>query len=253
MPVKLRSGQTLLEMVIAIGVITVSVFGTVGLIVTTIKAGRVSQNRVEAANFAREGIEAIRAARDSNYLRRDQNETEYNPNIVPPSDPSLAPVEWDDYNSPIPNTSDGSYTELSPGPISPGTVGTPEYYTLNVTQTGVNIVPCVTTSLSTPCNGSANDFFTNGTVIKDRSFTTGSCPGGPSCINYKFFTQLFACPGSNTCTNTRYYRVISITKDTETNATLGTVQYLDVVSTIMWKDRTGTKSLIAQERLYNWR
>jgi Tfp pilus assembly protein PilV len=67
-------GQNLLEAVIAIGIILTAVIGSSSLIVTTITAGRVSQNRTEAANFAREGIEIVRSLRDSNWLKFEQNQ-----------------------------------------------------------------------------------------------------------------------------------------------------------------------------------
>ena len=68
------TGQTLLEAMVAIGVIMTAVFGATTLIISSITAGRISQNRVEAANFAREGVEIVRAIRDSNWLKFEQNE-----------------------------------------------------------------------------------------------------------------------------------------------------------------------------------
>lgn len=68
-----RRAQTLLELIIAIGVILISTVSAATLIVTTIVSGRVSQTRVEAANLAREGIEVVRGMRDSNWMKRDQN------------------------------------------------------------------------------------------------------------------------------------------------------------------------------------
>ncbi len=67
-------GQNLLEAIIAIGVILTAVIGSSTLIISSITAGRASQNRTEAANFAREGIEIVRAMRDSNWLKFEQNE-----------------------------------------------------------------------------------------------------------------------------------------------------------------------------------
>ncbi len=87
-----RSGQTFLEMVIAIGVIIAAVVGSMTLIVSTITAGRVTQSRVEAANFAREGIEIVRGIRDSNWIRRDQNVAD-----IHPTDPNnRTTTKWDD-------------------------------------------------------------------------------------------------------------------------------------------------------------
>lgn len=72
-----RPAQGLLELIIAIGVILTALFGVSTLIVTTITAGQVSQTRVEAANFAREGIEIVRAMRDNTWLYQASNQKPY--------------------------------------------------------------------------------------------------------------------------------------------------------------------------------
>lgn len=88
-----RPAQSLLEAIIAIGVILVATISATTLIVTTISSGRVSADKIQAANFAREGVEIVRAIRDSNWLKRAQN-------IV---DEAIAgsgtTVQWDDSGS----------------------------------------------------------------------------------------------------------------------------------------------------------
>ncbi|MBI3572889.1 MAG: hypothetical protein HY092_01675 [Candidatus Kerfeldbacteria bacterium] len=69
-----KSGQSLLETIIAIGVIMSATIAATSLIVSTITAGQASQEKIEAANFAREGIEVIRGIRDSNWLKIDHNQ-----------------------------------------------------------------------------------------------------------------------------------------------------------------------------------
>lgn len=96
----------MLELIISIGIILVTTITAATLIIITITAGRVSQSRVEAANFAREGIEVIRDIRDSNWLKRQQNISD-----------GATTYQWDDDN-----TSAG-YVEL-------GATPTPKYYTL---------------------------------------------------------------------------------------------------------------------------
>lgn len=68
-----RPAQTLLELVIAVGVITVSVVATLTLIIRTVDIGQQSQTLSEATNYAREGIEVARMVRDSNWLLADDN------------------------------------------------------------------------------------------------------------------------------------------------------------------------------------
>ncbi len=77
MPVTLsqrRPGQGLLEVVIAVGVIMTSTIGTITLVASTVKAGRSSSSNVTAASLAREGIEAVRSIRDSNWLKIQASE-----------------------------------------------------------------------------------------------------------------------------------------------------------------------------------
>lgn len=62
---KTPAGVTLLESVIAIGVLLVGVVGTLVLVNTTIKLGRVNQDRIAAQNLAREGMELVYSLRNS--------------------------------------------------------------------------------------------------------------------------------------------------------------------------------------------
>lgn len=68
-----RTGQTLLEAVLAIGVILVATTAAGTLVVATTAVGQSSTDKIAAANFAREGIEVVRGIRDSNWLKRAQN------------------------------------------------------------------------------------------------------------------------------------------------------------------------------------
>ncbi|MEK7637054.1 MAG: hypothetical protein AAB402_01510 [Patescibacteria group bacterium] len=68
-----KPAQTLLEAVLAIGVILVATISATTLIVTTISAGQSSEDKIVAANLAREGVEIMRGIRDSNWMRQSQN------------------------------------------------------------------------------------------------------------------------------------------------------------------------------------
>ncbi|MFA6588024.1 MAG: hypothetical protein WCT08_03060 [Patescibacteria group bacterium] len=65
---KTHKGQTLLEAIIAIGVIMTGVIGSLVLVTTTIKLGRTNQDRVIAQNLAREGMELVYNLRNSATL-----------------------------------------------------------------------------------------------------------------------------------------------------------------------------------------
>lgn len=71
----LNPGQTLLEAVIAIGVIMSGVVGSLVLVNTTIKLGRANQDRLIAQNLAREGIELTYGLRNSATLVHTENPT----------------------------------------------------------------------------------------------------------------------------------------------------------------------------------
>lgn len=63
-----QKGQGLLEMLVAIFILVVALTATIVLIITSIKAGRESINKLIATSLAREGIEVVRNIRDSNWI-----------------------------------------------------------------------------------------------------------------------------------------------------------------------------------------
>lgn len=71
--IRQRPAQSLLEAILAIGVILTATISATTLVVTTITTGQISKDNIQAANYAREGLEIIRGFRDSNWLQRQQN------------------------------------------------------------------------------------------------------------------------------------------------------------------------------------
>ena len=63
-----QNGQSLMELIVAIGVIVAGVLGILTLIIATILAGKEGSNRIIAINLAREGIEIVRSIRDGNSV-----------------------------------------------------------------------------------------------------------------------------------------------------------------------------------------
>lgn len=61
-------GQGLLEIIVAIGVLSTGVFSAVTLMTSSLNATKENEARLLGSNLAREGIEAVRAIRDSNWL-----------------------------------------------------------------------------------------------------------------------------------------------------------------------------------------
>lgn len=64
-------GQGLLELLIAIGIISASAVGTLTLVLGTTTISDASKSQVLAMNLAREGIEVARGIRDGNWLALD--------------------------------------------------------------------------------------------------------------------------------------------------------------------------------------
>lgn len=96
-------GTTLLEGVIAIGVIMVGVVGTLVLINSTIRLGRANQDRIVAQDLAREGIELAYAQRNSGSLAKPlfpgESWDKYFSQATPkPDNPNFAPLYASKFN-----------------------------------------------------------------------------------------------------------------------------------------------------------
>lgn len=68
---KQKSGFTLLEVLIAIFILTLGLVTVLGLMSYNIKQGSGTMNEVIAGNLAREGIEVVRNIRDTNLKKGD--------------------------------------------------------------------------------------------------------------------------------------------------------------------------------------
>lgn len=62
-------GQSFIEAMVAITIIITSVSSALALVQSSINASRIGGSQIVAANLAREGVEVVRAMRDSNWLQ----------------------------------------------------------------------------------------------------------------------------------------------------------------------------------------
>jgi len=69
------SGQSLIEAVIAVGVVTMVLVALVSGVVSSLKNARYSRDNSVAVAYAQEGIEVIRSIRDRGYEEIQQNDT----------------------------------------------------------------------------------------------------------------------------------------------------------------------------------
>ncbi|XOB41129.1 MAG: type IV pilus modification PilV family protein [Candidatus Nealsonbacteria bacterium] len=94
-----KKGFTLLEVIVAVFILTVGVGGSFALIQQTLFAAAMAQSRIIAAYLAQEGIEIIRNIRDNNWLeQRESSEVLWNDglnNCLPPNSCCEADYETD--------------------------------------------------------------------------------------------------------------------------------------------------------------
>ncbi len=228
-----RNGQTLLELVIAAGVISTATIAAITLIVRTITIGQVGQSKVEAINYAREGIEVVRMVRDSNWLKADNNITK------PDAGGTPLLTGWDDTNS------YGHQVSMGADAATGAVVAAGVDYT-------VQFRPSSMTSRSSgwwlaQCGSAAS-----GCPVTDNRTYVWICTGYDSNGGTGTVPPT-ECTGG---TRTRYHRVIHITQVTD-SVTIGSTAYpttyLDVTSTVSWKNGSNDSSIVERTRLYNWR
>jgi len=71
---KNKKGFTLVELIIALGVFSAGIMAAFTLALAGLKTSKENYARIQSANLAREGIELIRNARDTNWVKIDANE-----------------------------------------------------------------------------------------------------------------------------------------------------------------------------------
>ncbi len=103
---KSKAGETILETIIAVSVLAIGVTLSSTLMASSLRNINTSKNRVIAVNIAREGIEAVRNIRDTNWLKFSGNVREcwnHMPSSLEPLDDCLescnggAPIIPGDY------------------------------------------------------------------------------------------------------------------------------------------------------------
>lgn len=72
---KNQKGQGLLELIVAIGVITVGLFSVWNLFISNFNGEQEAGARILSINLAREGIEIVKNIRDSNWLAIENNDS----------------------------------------------------------------------------------------------------------------------------------------------------------------------------------
>ena len=118
---KLRnSGQTLIETIVAIAILTTGIIGGLALAIQSLSSSERSSNEIIATNLAREGAEVVRQVRDSNWLDNNLRSCNYIENG------QECVREWADFGGAICDC--GFLTQCNGFPLAPdfnGTAGLP--------------------------------------------------------------------------------------------------------------------------------
>lgn len=97
-----RRGQSLIEAIVALGIISTAISSALSLAVSSLSAEKDSGAAVTAGNLAREGIEVVRMIRDSNWLAGNAWDAgltsgisgSYDYTAVPTIDTASSGVNW---------------------------------------------------------------------------------------------------------------------------------------------------------------
>jgi len=237
-------GQGLLEVIIGIGVIIAGTVGSVTLISATVSAGRSTNNRVVAASLAREAIEVVRNARDSNWLKMQVNE----PGVT--SFTGVFDAAGTKAHMAIPTFDQSpSMDAWSIGALPVGTQPSATSPELAIDcPIGSNTWKCSQVFLS------ANAYFqaltgTPGTASRYHRYLTlhPICRADADPLDGIADTKTPPGPVERIETDD------GETCITSTGSTNEILVGLQVISTVRWTEGSGLKSFALEDRLYNWK
>jgi len=89
-----KKGLSLIDVIFAIGIILVGLITILSLLRYVIIAGRISNDKFIATNLAEEGIEIVRAIRDSNWKQNMTNDSDPTTTIFPINVPTNYNVDY---------------------------------------------------------------------------------------------------------------------------------------------------------------
>ena len=78
-----RQGFTLMEVIVALGVIIAALVGVMTLVTFSVSSIRVTKSRIIASNLAQEGLEIVRNIRDNNWLNYKRSAGNWRDGLAP--------------------------------------------------------------------------------------------------------------------------------------------------------------------------
>ncbi|MFA6919173.1 MAG: hypothetical protein WC244_03645 [Patescibacteria group bacterium] len=212
--IKLQKGQGLMELIVAIGVITVGLFSVWSLFFANFAGEQEAETRMVASNLAREGLEVVKNIRDSNWLAVENNAT----------------------------TISGSLWTWDNGFATPG------YYVLGqLFSTSSSYVGSTTLISITDPSAPATKLYIN----KDRFYDHD--PAGSPAMFSRFITvKDICCASANnfTCDNSTVDFKSLDTPCSSGQIKIG----VDVASEVRWQSNNNqSRKVILENQLFNWR
>ncbi len=214
---KMRSGNTVLEMLVALFILMVGLMAVIGLSFRNVTMGRESLKELQAANFAREGIEIVRNIRDSNKYKTGFTQGD---------------TIWDGLRLTGPRIIDN--TEFVNPSSTSDQVLKLESYTTDPSLQSINKI------WQRPA---PDHFFVQGGIHS-------TMPLDSTETGFYRKINLHAI-----CENDVFERPLpGRTSSTACALTGGTMKLIgiEVVAEVSWKDTTQPRLLTVEERLYNW-
>lgn len=224
-----QRGFTLVEVIVMGAIATIGVLATLVVADVTLQSSDTNEKRVTATNLAREGVELVRAARDSNWAAHSrQQDAGVNSNQLQP---------WDCYAGSAANAATVTLSTLKPA--CDGNFGA-------AGNTPANYV-------AYPNVGNGVPWFAVPTAADANTTKTATyliCPGRGA--NPPVYAPTAAAASGNPCGvngGQPFYRRVTV----QVGKNLGGNQYnLLVRSYVTWPDRKGDDLLI-EEYLTDWR
>lgn len=223
---RLHSGFTLLETVIAVGIILFGLVSLVTLNISSLNTSTVTSDEFLAANFAREAVEVVRSIRDSNWLVYDTDSTTaWNTGLIQDGDT--------DYTF-IPEFTGGNFNALDVEPDNFGHI----------------------------CTGASSQTYDCSAIWKsntERYFQIVSSAFNPSNANFSqtsFSRLIYLYPICRDSADLTSEGILDDTTSSTCAAEYGSTYEhvgIDVVVTLQWASIGGTQTYTLEEYIYDWR
>lgn len=250
------AGFTLIEGIIAIGIIGSALIVGLALAYSNLQAAKANADRILATHLAREGLEVVRNMRDSNWMRRDEN-LDKNNNATDGVGTEPDFYNWNDLFENWPTMSTTCLTDASCynayyDIVLTNTTFQPTapYYTLKKAQTNTNALGCMN-PVQTQCRvqKNASSIYFQSTVGTSYTPYFRRIILQPICLDSKG-----TAPADD---DTMYVDVADATPNNFTDncaapSSAAPVGVL-VTSHVAWQSGAKVLEVKLKERLYNWR